>query len=462
MSLFRNRRAAGILAACFFLALVCLSAGACVSARTRVPSSGIATVTAAEETMAREAWRASGLAPKPRWQDAPGLSPFADSSADGSDAPRVNARSAILVDAATGSVLLEKNADEPIPPASMTKLVAMYATFRAMETGSITFDDVVALPPQSWAVNIPPGSSLMFLAEGQRVTVRELLEGMATVSGNDAAIALAHHVARSVDAFVRMMNSETSRLGLTGTSFVEPSGLSESNMTTSREFADFSRAYVTEYPEALKAFHSRTSLSYPMEWNLPAGSGERPVFQRATNRLLGILPGCDGLKTGFIYESGYNMTLTAERNGTRFISVTMGGPGNGSAEGNALRCEDGTALMEWAFANFRTVKGEPPSRMAVPVYGGSIRAVGAIPATGTSFTVRTGSGDGKIDETIQLDPWLEAPVDAGDVIGEVTYSMGGKVLHEVPLVADRNAAEGSPARRAFDAVALMFARLAAK
>jgi D-alanyl-D-alanine carboxypeptidase (penicillin-binding protein 5/6) len=430
-----------------------------------VPSGGIATVSAAEEAMARAAWRASGLAPKPRWADAPGLSPFAGARTESHDSPRVNARSAIVIDATTGSVLFEKDADEPIPPASMTKLVAMYAAYRAMETGAVSFDDVVVPPPESWAVNIPPGSSLMFLGEGQRVTVRELLEGMATVSGNDAAIALAYCVAGSVDAFVSQMNGETKRLGLSGTTFVEPSGLSERNLTTAREFADFSRTYVTEYPEALKAFHSKTSLSYPMERNLPEGSAERPIFQRATNRLIGELPGCDGLKTGFIYESGYNMALTAQRDGTRFVSVTMGGPGNGSAEGNALRSEDGTALMEWAFANFKTMKGDPVERMAVPVFGGSVRAVGAIPAIDANFTVSARdaeSGATAVDKTISIDPWLEAPVNAGDVIGTVTYAMNGKVAREVPLVADRNSLEGSPVRRAFDAVVLIFARISAK
>jgi D-alanyl-D-alanine carboxypeptidase (penicillin-binding protein 5/6) len=479
MKAFRLRRAAGILAACFFFVAITLTVAGYISARSRISALTTTTVSAAEESMARSAWRASGLAPELDWPDAPGLSSFrgglAGSAAndagetDTADAVRVHARSAIVIDAATGSVLLEKNADERIPPASMTKLVAMYTAFRAAEAGEISLDDTVDLPAESWAVNIPAGSSLMFLAEGQHVTVRELLTGMATVSGNDAAIALAHHVADSVDSFVSRMNAETARLGLAHTTFVEPSGLSENNMTSAREFADFSRTYVSEYPEALKAFHSRTSLSYPMEWNIPAGSDERPIVQHATNRLLGVLPGCDGLKTGFIYESGYNMTLTAERNGTRFISVTMGGPGNGSAEGSALRSEDGTALMEWAFANFRTVRPEPAGRVMVAVFGGAISGLNAIPATGSNFTIRKNddstSGDSTSDigecvATTTISPWLEAPVRAGDVIGSVTYMIDGQACHEVQLIADRNAPEGSLLRRAFDAIALVLAPLA--
>ena len=221
----------------------------------------------------------------------------------------VHSGSAILIDAATGSILYEKNADAVIPPASMTKLVVMYVVFQEIATGRISLDDVVPLPPESWAVNAPPQSSLMFLAEGQIVTLRELLLGLAVASGNDAAMAVAHYVSGSVDAFVQRMNREMELLGLEKTRFVEPSGYSELNLTTPREFAAFARVYLSRYPESLENFHSQPSISYPQEHNLAEwhkGEGKnQPIFQQSTNKLLGVLPGCDGLKTGFIYESGY-------------------------------------------------------------------------------------------------------------------------------------------------------------
>ncbi len=375
----------------------------------------------------------------------------------------LNARSAILVDASTGAILFEKNADELIPPASMTKLVAMYTAFHAIENGELSLDDEIAPPPESWAANLPAGSSLMFLGPGQRLTVRELLAGMAVVSGNDAATALAITVAGSVDAFVARMNAEVAELGLVHTRFVEPTGLSERNATTAREFADFALVYLSRYPDALREFHSRESLSYPLERNL-AGSRESPVDQEATNKLLGSLEGCDGLKTGFIWESGFNLALTANRNGNRFLSVTMGGPGSTTAEGSALRAKDGTLLMEWAFANFRTARPAKPEPVTVTVWKGEQGAIEAIPAGNERFTVPVGAlafPDGSSAEAsieYAVPRAMRSPVRAGDIIGSVKYSLGGTVVHEVPLVADRTVHTARFARRALDHAAQAIAR----
>lgn len=375
----------------------------------------------------------------------------------------VNARSAILVDAATGAVLFEKNADELIPPASMTKLVTMYTAFRAIQKGEISLDDEISPPSESWAINIPAGSSLMFLAPGQRLTVRELLLGMAVVSGNDAAIAVACHVSGSVPAFVERMNMEVASLGLTHTHFVEPSGLSELNVTTAREFADFARVYVASFPEALAQFHSVRELSYPLERNLPAGSKERPIEQEATNKLLGVLDGCDGLKTGFIRESGFNLSLTASRNGNRFISVSLGGPGATNAEGSLLRSKDGTLLMEWAFANFRTARPERAHPVSVTVWKGESGAIEAIPAGSEDFTVpadafqSSPSGTGTASIEYDVPRAISSPVHAGDRLGTVRYSIGGFTVHEMPLVADRTVHTAGIARRALDKAAMFAA-----
>ncbi len=428
-------------------------------------SAQVLPVSTAEEVMARSAYFVSNPDRTDSFPFAPDLSPWTWSGTEiekllaaGNLSALINARSAILVDATTGTVLFEKNADEPIPPASMTKLVAMYTAFHAAERLEISFDDVMEPPPESWASNIPPGSSLMFLGQGQRVTIRELLFGMAVASGNDAAIALALHISGSVPAFVERMNTEMKMLGLSRTRFVEPSGLSEYNMTTAREFADFALVYIRDYPEALRAFHSQQSFSYPMPWNLPPGSTERPVMQSATNRLLGSLEGCDGLKTGFINESGYNMSVTAERHGNRYISVTLGGPGAGSSEGNRLRVDDGKNLMEWAFANCITVKPEPVEPVSIPIWGGlqqSVRAIpvrmaaftapatfsaagtAAVPAAGTAAVPAKLSG---LERKLILQKTITAPVEAGQILGKVDFLIDGIIVHSVPLVADRSSA----------------------
>jgi D-alanyl-D-alanine carboxypeptidase (penicillin-binding protein 5/6) len=263
------------------------------------------------------------------------------------------------------------------------------------------------------------------------------------------------------------MNDRIKMLGLRTTHFVEPSGLSGNNITTAREFADFSLVYIREYPLSLRAFHSVTRFEYPMPWNLPAGTTAKPVVQSSTNKLLGVLPGCDGLKTGYIDESGYNLALTAERNGTRFISVTLGGPGKGSREGNEFRSADGLNLMNWAFANFRTVKPKAVQPVSIPVWGGLQDNIQLIPALPSAFTApvsllpsgTAASSDKNLKTEIVFPRWLTAPVSAGTVFGKVIWSVNGTVIHTVPLIADRNVEKGSVFRLMLDGAARLVAPL---
>ena len=375
----------------------------------------------------------------------------------------VHSGSAILIDAATGSILYEKNADAVIPPASMTKLVVMYVVFQEIATGRISLDDVVPLPPESWAVNAPPQSSLMFLAEGQTVTLRELLLGLAVASGNDAAVAVAHYVSGSVDKFIERMNHEMEILGLEKTRFVEPSGYSELNLTTPREFAAFARVYLARYPESLEAFHSQPSISYPQKHNLAEWHQEKDqaIFQQSTNKLLGVLPGCDGLKTGFIYESGYNLSLTAQRGETRFISVTMMGPGVGSVEGNRYRVADGTNLMEWAFSTFATHFKADVEPLAIPVLGGQKNSVVLAPLHTNDLTVPAilkdqspATAANSITAQISIPSYVQAPLQAGDVVGKITYSLGNIVLEEVPLLAVTPVKDGNVFKKLVDKLAV--------
>ncbi len=377
----------------------------------------------------------------------------------------VHSGAAILIDIASGHVLYEKNADQVIPPASMTKLVVMYVVFQEIATGRISLDDVVPLPPESWAVNAPPMSSLMFLGEGQIVTLRELLLGLAVASGNDAAMAVASYVSGDVESFVQRMNREMELLGLEHTRFVEPSGYSELNLTTPREFAAFARTYINRYPQALESFHSQPSITYPQERNLPAWQAgkENSIFQQSTNKLLGVLPGCDGLKTGFIFESGYNLSLTAKRGNTRFLSVTMRGPGSGSAEGNRYRVMDGTTLMEWAFSCFATHFKAEVEPMPVLVLGGRRNSVTLAPSHTTPLTVpallqgqEPLASAAAVVSQIVLPSHLEAPVQAGDVVGKISYSVGEVVLEEVPLVAMESVEMGSGLKQLLDKLAIRF------
>ena len=370
------------------------------------------------------------------------------------------AKSAILIDVSNGNVLYEKNADAIIPPASMTKLFAMYVVEEEVAAGRLSYDQVIPLPPESWACNMPPHSSLMFLGKGQRVTLEELLLGLSICSGNDAAYALAYTVCGSMDEFVERMNRAAIELGLEHTHFVESSGYSELNQTTAREMADFAAAYLLRFPSSLHRFHSVLDFTYPKAKNLAAGDKPAaqdfsqglpqkitmPITQKNTNPLLGKLEGCDGLKTGYIDESGYNLTLTAVRGETRFLSVTMGGPGNSTKEGQAGRVHDGTELMEWAFRNFADYSLELKVHpYLIRSFNSSEKMLRLQPAwPEKTFTVPYVSGASMKENLdtvrveVQLPDYCWGAIEQGSIQGKIVISAGDYVLEEIPLVADRS------------------------
>jgi len=272
--------------------------------------------------------------------------------------PEVKSQAAILIDATTGTVLFTKNADEEIPPASLAKLMTMHLLQNEIYAGRLKLDDIIPISRESWAINQPPRSSLMFLGPGQTVTLRDILLGLAVSSGNDAAIAAALCLAPTVDDFVSLMNNESQRLGLGKTIFVEPSGISEFNMTSAAEFAYFCRYYIAMHPHALENYHSVRDFSYPKAENVAEAYRDNPrtIIQYNRNNLLRNFPGVDGLKTGYIDEAGYNIALTAKRDNSRFIAVVMGAPVGTS--GSRIRDDDGRTLLTWAFDNFKTVYPE--------------------------------------------------------------------------------------------------------
>lgn len=367
-------------------------------------------------------------------------------------------KSAILIDGQTGSILYEKNADEEIPPASMTKLVEMYVVYEAIAAGSVKLTDIVPLPPECWAENLPWDASRMGLGEDQIVTLDELLLGLAIPSANDASIAVANYVAGDMDSFVARMNKVVKDLGLEHTHFVESSGYSENNVTTPREFVKFCKIYLEKYPWALEKYHSKAFLRYPREENLPEYerymADAMAYTQYNTNKLIGKLAGVDGLKTGYIDESGYNLALTAKRNESRFISITMGGPGQGSAEGNRYRNADGSSLMNYAFTNFADykapdLKSRKGHRYLVPVLGAKEKAVYLIPAADETFTVPFITGSSVEDSvssvkvSIEIPSYLKANAQAGKEYGKIKYYIGDNLLYSLPLIADRKAGSAS-------------------
>ncbi|MFP3041592.1 D-alanyl-D-alanine carboxypeptidase [Treponema primitia] len=371
------------------------------------------------------------------------------------DAPDIVSLSAVLMDAATGTVLYAKNGNTPIPPASLTKLMTIHIALQEVDAGRASLDEIVELPSESWAVNQPPRSSLMHLAQGQIVSLRELLLGLAIPSGNDAAVAVALRFSPTVPDFVNRMNAEARRMGLTWTRFVEPSGISEDNMTTALEFASFCREYISLHPDSLRDFHSVLEFSYPRAVNV-APEYRRQVGtwrQYNHNYLLTDFEGVDGLKTGYIDEAGYNIALTAARLETRFIALILGAPA--SWGGDRIRDADGRKLLSWGFDHFKTLYPPEPEINPARIWKGVSKWEAPIPAESIPFTTFIDRGENLSWEVRFEDP-LIAPLPKGSALGSLILSDDKGELRRIPLVSPREIEQGNIFKRGWDSVRLFF------
>jgi D-alanyl-D-alanine carboxypeptidase (penicillin-binding protein 5/6) len=369
------------------------------------------------------------------------------------DAPDIGSLAAVLMDAATGTVLYAKNGNLPLSPASLTKLMTIHIALEEIASGGASLEEIVPLPRESWAINQPLRSSLMFLAPGQIVSLGELLLGLAVSSGNDAAVAVALRFAPTVGEFADRMNREARGLGLTQTRFVEPSGISERNMTSAMEFALFCREYLRLHPETLRNYHSVGEFAYPKASNVGEAFQARPgtIVQKNRNPLLGKAAGVDGLKTGYIDEAGYNIALTAARLETRFIAVILGAPA--TPAGEEIRNRDGRNLLDWGFAHFKTINPPAPALDPLPVWKGTVDRVPIIPGEALTFTAGSGRGTGLRWETEPGD-LLIAPLDAGTPAGTlVLYDEEGE-LRRVPLFTAEEAPPGGFWKRLWDSIRL--------
>ncbi|WP_024468791.1 D-alanyl-D-alanine carboxypeptidase family protein [Treponema pedis] len=378
----------------------------------------------------------------------------------------LNAASYILLDAKTGTIILQHNENKVIPPASLTKLAAIYTLMKNKKFQDGT--KIVKPPKEAWAVFLPPNSAELGLGKAQQLSIKELLLGMSVCSGNDAALAAAIIAEGSSEKFVNLMNYEMKNLGLEKTYFTEPTGLSEKNKTTAKEFAAFSLRYVNTYPDNLKQLHSIGEIEYPCEHNMIIKKNKNghivkysPVKKLATNTLLKKIKGCDGLKTGFIYESGFNISLTAERNGMRFIAVILGGEGSSISEGISIREKNGIKIMDFAFDNFKTadISKENIINKKIIVLGSELKAnrsaVKPILAC-TDFSenhLTLFKDDEKyIEKIIELPQTVNAPLYAGQRLGQITYKIKNSsiILKTIPLICPADIKAGSEFRKKID------------
>ncbi|MBU0929131.1 MAG: D-alanyl-D-alanine carboxypeptidase [Spirochaetes bacterium] len=421
-----------------------------------VPSRGSRARLAARITLAaRSSLAAAMVAVALSVPCAPAFAAEAPSFRNGAP-PAVDAKSVIIVDMANGDVLYERDADAPIPPASLAKIMTMMIALDAVDSGRISLSDRVSITRQD--ATLPYRSSLMYLAEGMSVPFDDLLRGMAVISGNDAALTVARVLAGSTSGFAELMNAEAKRLGLEATRFVEPSGLSEFNVTTAREMAILSRAYLLRHPNAISDYHSRTTMNFPRADVMPEGVDPPAVkiLLQSTNKLLFSYDGCDGLKTGYIDESGYNLVATAERDGTRFIIVTLGGE-----SGPGGRERSGKALLDWSFSAWKTVRPVAPEPAPVRAWGGAQETVELAYAERPIFTVPASLASG-VTARIEAETEVEAPVEAGTRLGRIVFVSGGSVVRRIDLVAASDVRLGNVFVRVRDALVRFFRRIFVK
>lgn len=377
-------------------------------------------------------------------------------------APALNARAAAVIDATTGTLLFAKNPDLSLQPASLTKLVTLHIVYEEIQKGTISPDQLVTIDKDDCSPRIPYGSSLMYLRPGMKVSVRDLMLGAAVVSGNDAAYSLARLVSGSNDAFTKRMNEEVRAMGFDAMTFVEPSGISELNFVTARQFIEFCKKYLELHPQSLAELHAVKSIDFPRpEHAAPGFVPEGKIVQYNRNPLIFHYPGADGLKTGYIIEVGYNMAGTAKRENSRFIVVTLGGSSSKVASGTTLRTRDVTQLLDWSFENFETLSLDPGPLPSPRSWFGSLRHLPLTFAEPNAVTV-VKSQAGEVKVSVEAPRSVKAPIAKGAPVGKLTYSLDGKVLRSIDLVAAQDLPRGTVFRRIWDGIGYFFAGLFGK
>ena len=407
-------------------------------------------------------WARAPLLSEPDWQAISGVE----------QPPVVSARAAILVDVASATILYAKQPDLVIPPASLTKVVAIDTALAAVARGELSLSERFVPPEPSWWTNQPPRSSLMFLGPGQSVSLHDLLVGLAVPSGNDSAVAVAELVAGGVDGFADLMNARMRELGLIDPFFVEPSGYSDRNTITARSFARFLLAHIERFPDALRDYYSQRTFTYPTADHVlrsgaapvaGAGSasataalGVAPITQSNRNSLLWIDPSVDGFKTGYIDASGYNLAATASRTGRRLVAIVLGIDAPDAVTGTRIRTAEAAALLEYGFRAFESLSFGVPSPSPVRVYGGQTAWVEPSVATTIGISVPAGRL-ADLDGVTSQYTAVDAPIGRADV-GSVSIALDGEVLGRAAITIPEQP-HGRWWRRAIDAVARLYDRL---
>src|SRR3954449_6977080 len=345
-----------------------------------------------------------------------------------------DAPTAILIEAGSGSVLFEKNADELRPPSSMMTLMTLEVVFHAIQQGEVKLSDQYIVSENAWRKGgAPAGGPTMFAAIHSRIPVDDLLRGAVVQNGNDACMILAEGMAGSERVFAEAMTKRARELGLTRSSFANASGLPDpGNRMTVRELAKLSRHIIQTYPDFYRLFNERE-----FTWN--------KIRQQNRNALLNAMEGADGLKSGFSKEGGYGMVGSAVQNGMRLIVVVNG------LEDPDDRLTEAKKLLEWGFRNFeaRTLFAAQQPVGYAKVFGGESRSVKLASPDPVKVMVQKNGSDKLIARIVYNGP-VRAPIEPGQRVGVVKVWRGANVAVEAPVYAAEAVGAGSTVRRAID------------
>ena len=326
----------------------------------------------------------------------------------------LDCRSAILMEASTGEVLYEMNADEALPPASVTKVMTLLLVMEAIEDGRLSLDETVTASDHACSM----GGSQIYLEPGEQMSVEDLLKSVVIASANDAALALAEHIAGTEESFVAMMNKRAGELGMTNTHFENTNGLDDTvteHVTSARDIAIMSR-------ELIK--HEKIT-EYSSIWMDTIRGGEFGLTN--TNRLVRFYKGATGLKTGSTSKAKFCITATAERDGMTLIAVIMAAPTRD------IRNAAATSLLDFGFANYSIYRAPGGAVSDISVIGGVKRDVAA---EYSDFSCVLKKSDSKgVSTAMEYEKSIPAPVNAGDRLGRVVYKMGEREIGSTDILA---------------------------
>ncbi|HET6725303.1 MAG TPA: D-alanyl-D-alanine carboxypeptidase family protein [Gammaproteobacteria bacterium] len=351
-------------------------------------------------------------------------------------APKLSAKSYILEDFTTGTVLAAKEADMKVSPASITKLMSLYVVFHALKSGAIHFDDKVRVSEKAWRM----GGSRMFIEVGDKITVDNLIKGVVVDSGNDAIVALAEYVGGTEAGFVNMMNAYAERLGMTNSHYTDASGLPHpDHFMTARDIATLARAIIKEFPD----YYHKYFADKEFTWN--------NIHQTNRNLLLWRDPSVDGLKTGHTDAAGFCLVTSAKRGDMRLVAVVMG------TESEEARADENEALLNYGYHFFegRTLYAANSKLTEAEVWKGQADNVAIGVKSDLYVVVPKGQAD-KLNASMKLPSTIIAPVDAKQPIGKVTITLGDQTIATAPLYALQPVAQGGLWTRMVDSIALMF------